>query len=299
MGFFFGVLRFFVGFCKILNMEFPRFWARGSEGEFSCWRWSNQSVEDAKSLAIAAARRLAERFSTGEFTRSQRYAYGDRPLREQVLREFKDETGAMAGAVTRNAYGCIVLNTARLMFVDVDLPDSSRRGNGGFFRNLFGKPKPDPSSEAEAQTLAKAAAWAKGHSGWGWRVYRTRAGFRLLATHASFEPSNSICDAVFDALGADPLYRTLCRRQNSFRARLTPKPWRCGVYKRPERWPWSDAKTEQRFKDWEERYLKACEKKATCRFLATIGTEAPIEETQPLIGFHDEVSRSQSDLPLA
>ena len=40
-------------------------------------------------------------------------------------------------------------------------------------------------------------------------------------------------DQVFDTLGADPPYRRLCRTQKCFLARLTPKPWRCGVAKPP------------------------------------------------------------------
>jgi len=32
----------------------------------------------------------------------------------------------VAAAITRNSYGCLVLNTARVMFVDVDLPELDR-----------------------------------------------------------------------------------------------------------------------------------------------------------------------------
>ncbi len=75
--------------------------------------------------------------------------------------------------------------------------------------------------------IAKAELWTRNHSDWGWRIYRTRAGLRLLATHALFDPETAAADGVFDALGADPLYRQLCKTQKCFRARLTPKYWRC------------------------------------------------------------------------
>ena len=32
-------------------MNFPRYWAKGAFGDFSCWRWSNDSHEDAAALA--------------------------------------------------------------------------------------------------------------------------------------------------------------------------------------------------------------------------------------------------------
>ena len=56
----------------------------------------------------------------------------------------------------------------------------------------------------------------------------------------------------------NPLYRRLCRTQKWFRARLTPKPWRCGFENPPCRWPWPDGRAEARYKDWETRYKKAC-----------------------------------------
>ncbi len=57
--------------------------------------------------------------------------YLDRPMREPVLREVKKDNGELAAVVTRNSYGCLVLNTARVMFVDVDLPEL--KPEGGFW----------------------------------------------------------------------------------------------------------------------------------------------------------------------
>ena len=50
------------------------------------------------------------------------YAYGTRPLREEIIQEIHSRAGDITGIVTRNSYGCLVLNTAEAMFVDVDLP---------------------------------------------------------------------------------------------------------------------------------------------------------------------------------
>jgi hypothetical protein len=278
-------------------MNFPKFWAKGTHQQFTCWRWSDSSLAEAAALAQEGARRLAERFVAGDKLR-RGYGYPDRPLREPVLREIKAPGGEVAAVITRNSYGALVLNTARIMFVDVDLPEP-KSPLGGWLKNLFGKPEPSAAPITHDTVLAQAQAWSQSHPGWGWRVYRTKAGLRLLATHALFEPEGASTEQVFDALGADPLYRRLCRTQKCFRARLTPKPWRCGFKNPPDRWPWPDAKAEARFKDWEARYQKACRDYATCELVATPGSQQIDPTVQLILNIHDETTLAESKLDLA
>lgn len=73
-------------------MNFPKFWAKGTHQQFTCWRWSDSSLAEAASLAQEAARRIAERFAAGDKLRHG-YGYPDRPLREPVLREIKAPGG--------------------------------------------------------------------------------------------------------------------------------------------------------------------------------------------------------------
>jgi len=162
-----------------------------------------------------------------------------------------------------------------MMFVDVDLPERERPPSlGTWLKGIFGGGKaevPNPAPvQAETELLAKAERVVQRQSKWGWRIYRTRAGFRLLATHRLFEPGTVDSEPVFDELGADPLYRQLCKSQKCFRARLTPKAWRCKI-PLPPSWPWPDARAEERFKKWEVRYLAACHERATCELIATLG----------------------------
>jgi hypothetical protein len=278
-------------------MNFPRFWAKGTHQSFTCWRWSDSSAAEAEQLAREAARKLAERFARG-ITPQDRYAYADRPLREPVLREFWGGAGSLAAVITRNSYGCLVLNTSRVMFVDVDLPQP-KRTFGGLLKGLFGKAQAPQTNDAETRALAQAEAWAQRNPGWGWRVYRTRAGLRLLATHAIFEPEGPQTQAVFDATGTDPLYRRLCAAQKCFRARLTPKPWRCGVGTPPVRWPWLKAGDEETFQKWEGRYQQACRNRATCERVATFGNEQIHPDVQVVLQVHDETTRADSRLSLA
>jgi hypothetical protein len=113
------------------------------------------------------------------------------------------------------------------------------------------------------------------------------------------EADSDVGDAVFEALGADPLYRKLCRAQKCFRARLTPKPWRCGVRRKPERWPWQNAKAESKFREWEAKYQASSANWATCELLRQIGNPTVHPEVQSVQKLHDDATRASSKLQLA
>jgi hypothetical protein len=219
-------------------------------------------------------------------------------LREPVLREIRLPGGEVVAVITRNSYGALILNTARVMFVDVDLP-KPKSSMSGWLKNLFGKPEQPAAPVTQETVLAQAESWSHNHPGWGWRVYRTKAGLRLLATHALFDPQGAPTEQVFDAMGADPLYRRLCHTQQCFRARLTPKPWRCGFENPPCRWPWPNAKSEIRYQDWETRYEKACRNYATCQLAATPGSQEIDPTVQLILQIHDETTLADSNLDLA
>ena len=277
-------------------MNFPRFWARGYADGFSAWRWSNTSMQEA----LDSARQTAERLSRAvrEGRKADRYGYGERPLREPVLREFRDTAGGLAAVVTRNSYGCQVLNASRALFVDVDLPEaSSGSSGGGLLSRLFGGAAP-ASRDPQSIAIGKAEDWARRHPGWNWRIYRTAAGLRLLATHALFDPADAVCEEVFSAVDADPLYRKLCRTQECFRARLTPKPWRCNLPNPPVAWPFESGDSEAAHNDWEARYNAVARNKSTCALLSA-GDGRVHPELQPLVALHDEMTRATSPMPLA
>jgi hypothetical protein len=278
-------------------MNFPQFWARGSSGNFLCWRWSFQSLDEAQSLANQAAQQLVARFRAGDRPPRHGGYYPDRPFREQVLEEIRNDAGEVSGLVTRNSYGCLVLNTARVMFVDIDFPEPKR--SGGIFKRLFGKPDLTSSANPQNEAITKIEHWTREHNDWGWRIYRTRAGLRLLATQGLVEPDSDVATGVFEALGADPLYRKLCQTQKCFRARLTPKPWRCGVDGKPERWPWLDSKAEARFQKWEAQYRTNSAGWATCEAPRPIGNPEVYPEVQPIVRLHDETTRAESKFRLA
>ena len=102
-------------------------------------------------------------------------------------------------------------------------------------------------------------------------LYRTAGGLRALVTHELFKPSDGPTLDVLDTLGCDPLYVRLCKTQECFRARLTPKPWRCGQSKPAVRWPWEGEAQRDRFDRWLAAYTTSQADYATCRFLGELG----------------------------
>jgi hypothetical protein len=253
-------------------MRIPKFWARATESldghTTEAFGSSDQSPADAQRDASERAKRVLRWLRDPESGDDphRRYGYGDdRPLREPVVRSLGAEGTAI---VTRNAYGALVLNTARVCFIDVDLPEP-KRGLAGLLAGLFGGAKGD----AAKATLERIVA-AVDRERLGVRIYRTRAGFRVLVTSALFDPADRGTDALLERFGSDPRYRALCRVQRCFRARLSPKPWRCGVREPVWPWPFRSREHEEAHASWVRAYERAAQSFAVCELLEARGPRA-------------------------
>jgi hypothetical protein len=256
-----------------------------------CFGWDAGSMVEARRKAEAALARVVARVRAGE-PFPDRYAYTDRPIREEILDELRDASGSVQAIVTRNGYGAAILNTARVMFVDIDDPEPSL---ASVLKRLFSR----GGGAATSELPPAVTAFASANPSWSMRVYRTHSGWRLLVTHGEFDPTGKESDAALKALGADPAFVSLCRRQECFRARLTAKPWRCGIA-RPDRiYPRETEALETRHRQWLKGYEAASAKHATCHLIAELGTKRTCEAAAPIVEWHDRVSRATSTLPLA
>jgi len=273
-------------------MKLARHWSKqsaaatyeGERVEVFCWRGSSVSPEDAARLAREAAQRLAQRVeSEGAFGPGHGYGYSDRPLKEEILEEVADASGTLTAAITRNAMGARVLNAARAMFVDVDFAPL------GLWERLMALLGRGPATPEE-KALGPIAAWLAARPAWGFRLYRTPNGLRLLATHAPQEPTTDETRRTLEELGCDPLFITLCRVQESFRARLDPKAFRVGLKTMPPAFPRSSPEQEDALAAWLREYQARCEGHAACAFLAHLGNTAIHPELAPVVRLHDEVS---------
>ena len=273
-------------------MKLAKYWTReageatGRDGQrirMTARGWSNDSVEAARALA----RQIAQRLAQGNFpTRDKQYLYGDRPLPEPVLREFS------SAVVTRNVYGAEVLNTRDLMFVDIDQPDQQPGAIASGIRALFGKATLAPAIPAKIQSVAE-------RNNVTGRAYKTAGGYRLLITSSSFTPGDGRAEDLLRQFDSDPLYIRLCRMQESFRARLTPKPWRCGLPVPPVMFPFETPVEQSRFDAWERSYSATAGSFATCHYLGNFGSSPVASGFEELVRYHDQETKAASTLPLA
>jgi hypothetical protein len=98
-------------------------------------------------------------------------------------------------------------------------------------------------------------------------VYETAAGLRVILAHREIDPCSEEASRILDFVGSDPLCLRLCRNQKSFRARLTPKPWRCGHHGPTDRWPFLETKSAQSFEAWESEYFRRIRDYSVVRLL--------------------------------
>ena len=279
-------------------MNIPRYWIRasgsttkpdGSPLKLTAWGWSATKTADAKRNAEDRLSRMMARVEHGDAL-PDRYPYGVRALREEIIREIARGDEATAAIVTRNSYGSLVINAPDVMFVDVDAPaPTSKSWLGGLFGGKA--PAADEGWKAIAEKLTPVTSSS-------FRIYATAGGYRLLATERTFTPGSSEAERIMAAVGADPSYVQLCRAQKSFRARLTPKPWRAGVGAPPNQFP-RDSREQAVFEQWLARYNQKSAAKAVCKHLGDSGGSRIAASIAAVLRYHDEQTGAATERSLA
>lgn len=245
---------------------------------------SGASLDAAKEAARRLARTRAEAAAAGKtaLTRDGQYPYPERVLVEPVLERvmFTASVGPQEIArVTRNSYEASVLNAYQAMFVDVDTTKDSSNAAAEVV-------------VSQQEALAALVDLTRSRRDLQFRVYSTRAGLRYLCTSRLFDPLSDESRAILKELKADKRYATLCRVQKCYRARLTPKWWRCtakpeprGFFARLLNTP-SDLTDPGKF--------------ATCHYAETVGEPQPIHPAiETILRIHDQATEATSKKPLA
>jgi len=276
-------------------MQIPRYWTRASytgttrDGQTftrEAYGWSAVSLQDAQAMAQKRARDAVVNWPPAD-EQQRDYDYQDIPPREPVLEEITCDD-AVVGLITRNRYGALVLNSAQVLFADIDFPPPPTVGLVESLRRLFGRSsQPDYRTQALDAARATIEQWHAGNKQAGYRLYETHSGVRMLMTHACFDPLGAETFALFDALGCDALYQRLTRTQACFRARLTPKPWRCGLKRPVVGYPFVNETCEKSFLAWENKYNQATATRATCRLLQEAGPGPANAAIARIVEVHD------------
>ncbi|MEZ8026830.1 hypothetical protein [Enterovibrio norvegicus] len=280
-------------------MKFAKYWKKhdvtvdsavfGRE-KISIWGASNSSENDA---GLHAEKRLAsmQAFLKGDFSKEDEYEYWIDFVKEEILDEVDAADGEPLAVLSRNGYGASVLNTDSVVFGDIDIsPDSA----GLFDRimHLFGRPKKDKPFVVE-----QIERYQRQHPSLSFRVYETHSGIRFMLTNQHYSPGDAVVEAMFQALNVDPLYTTLCKQQDCFRARLTPKPWRVGLTRPSSRYPRSSDSEQREFERWLKEYESASSAYTVTKYLASFGEKRVSADIQKVIDIHDgRHSKASADL---
>jgi hypothetical protein len=234
---------------------------------------STMSAAEARQIAEEEARRALEDLLAGRSEALGGYGYLANKRAEPLVDVLRGPAGESA-RITVNGYGSIVMNATAALFADVDTDD------------LGPKPAADrpPRTLSDFLTLRPELAM---------RAYRTRAGWRYLCTNRTFDPAGDDARALLVELGADAKYVFLCRAQRSFRARLTPKPWRAGEPTLPVFPGRALARRDL------QRLVDRAWMFATARFVERLGPDETLPELSDIVEYHDRWTQAASAKPLA
>lgn len=133
---------------------------------------------------------------------------------------------------------------------------------------------------SEEMALAVLTAISRGTK-YQWRVYRTAGGLRYIEVSRPWRPESQQTQRLMSLLYADPLYMLLCRKQETFRARLTPKPWRSELV--------------DRSRDYLSDYFAPVNEgddEAVCELIQTIGAKTILKDFREMVEVHDACTKA-------
>jgi len=247
-----------------------------TETIFKTYGGSNLSEDDA----ILDAKRKLERVQKiidGEINPNDHDYQAD--IREEILHEIDSDN-----IVTRNRYGAEVLNCRSTMFIDVD---KCSVGFFDIFKGISGK-------ESTLKRIKKKVKKNR-FSHLGFRVYETYKGFRIMVINRDFDPKSKESKEMMRFFNSDYLYRELCIKQNCYRARLTPKPFRIDQKGIRFIFPKRDPVQEERIVQWIKEYNSKSEAFASCRLVFEHGRP----KINSVVDYHDKKTKALTDYNLA
>lgn len=248
----------------------------GTEQQITCYGGSNISMEEARSRAKEKAEKVKRKIK-GEKHLFDEY---EAEIREEILQIIDDHS-----AITRNRYGAQVLNAEKLLILDIDKPKTS-------FADMFRK-KDVGREKLKIFDMVRKLAATK-YPEYGFRIYETYQGARVIVVGKEFEPRDRVTGKMMNEFNCDRLYMTLCYKQNCFRARLTPKPYRMKMRRYQVQYPREEDDAELRL--WLADYERESRNFSVCRFIEQIGASHYVDD---VIRLHDETTGANFRQPLA
>ena len=202
-------------------------------------------------------------------------------IKEEVITELDPKN-----VVTRNRYGALILNSEQTMFIDIDQPPFS-------LLNLLLPWRKTGTAKERIVTMVREKA--KKYPRLDFRVYETQKGVRVMVIGQDFDGASKEAQKLMGQFNSDHLYSLLCAKQECFRARLTPKPYRMKCKTRKIVFPRDTIQENNEHDAWVTQYESHSARFATCKYLETVGSTSESR----LVRYHDELTKAHSSLKLA
>lgn len=281
---------------------------------------SNISLQDAKDKFNVEKNKLVEAFIN--FTKQKRDKRIDvfREYESNIVEPLIKEINIpdITAYITRNHYGSEVLCVDKVMFLDIDYanvwywddPFPRHKGWSKFLSHFFIKTKTykqtqieidkfkkrvkeielnyKTNEETEAKILYVLESLLKNkYTDLNFKVYRTRMGLRLIETTRLWEPKSQEVWTLMKDFMCDNVYMLFCLRQNCFRARLTPKPWRVKMTALNMKYPFDTKDDEAAYDRWVDEYQQKKNLKNVSDVFCQLGTGVINPSLQEIIDVHD------------
>lgn len=309
---------------------------KGRQFTIKRFGWSDVSEGEAKVNADArldeAVKELESKGSVRRVDHKVRYNGAEGiPIREEVVARHGDVV------ISRNSYGALCLNVADVLFADIDceseVPFSisaisffllsavsifvaldmsswgwlfglllSAYALTPFVADIIHKSVLRLKGGAEQKVLNNIHQVSEENPDLHIRLYRTPLGYRVLLMNGIYEPGADASISILESLKSDRVYIQMCRNQNCFRARVSPKPWRIGVERlgpRPGVWPIKPGRLEDRAR-WIKAYEESSINYSSCHFLVKLGSNKVHEKAEFVRQLHDDMCKVlRNDLKIA
>ena len=236
---------------------------------------SNLSKDEAYKTASVQAKRIEQRIANR--TRKEEYSTS---IKEHVA-EIIDESNI----ITICRYGAKILNTTEYTVFDLDDYPVD-------FFDLF---KPLKKLTKKERIVYKFEERIRKYPALGsdFRIYETAKGIRVIGK-AYINPTSKDYFKIQRKLNVDWLYMQLSRKQECYRARLTPKPYRMKIRTIKIKSP-LDCETDH-YIDWSREYALKSRNFTVVKLIKSLGNDFSHDR---VIKIHDKICNAYKNYKLA
>lgn len=236
---------------------------------------SNVSKDAAKDVSVQRAKDIELRIANRGFIEEY----------ETSIREFVSDVLDSSNIVSICRYGAKVLNTDEYTVLDLD----------DYAKSILDIFKPLRKLTKKERIIFKFEVFVSKNPvlGRDFRIYETSKGIRVIGKKY-LEPANNEYHRLMTKLNVDWIYLILSRKQQCYRARISPKPYRLGIKTIKVRTPlFCETETYQ---DWSRMYEDASRDYTVAKFIKFIGSDFSSDQA---IQFHDRQCNSDQNFKLA